>query len=143
MLRLKQTIQQSNDNMQQQHRDPAAKRKEKKVVDCCTSLIDKLTEEEKKQKENKERVMARLTQERDGWFLCRSAKLAKTETITQFLQLCLFPRCVFTSIDALFCARFVQVCLSLSLSSSGPRPQHGHVLRNKMEKGFTPDFGIA
>jgi len=93
----------------QQHRDPAARRKEKKVVDCCTSLIDKLTEEEKKQKDNKERIMARLTQERDGWFLCRSAKLAKTETITQFLQLCLFPRCVFTSIDALFCARFVQV----------------------------------
>jgi len=112
VVRLRQAIQQSNDNMQQ-HRDPAARRKEKKVVDCCTSLIDKLIEEEKKQKDNKERIMARLTQERDGWFLCRSAKLAKTETITQFLQLCLFPRCVFTSIDALFCARFVQVMHNL------------------------------
>lgn len=71
--------------------------------------VEKLSDEERKLKEHTERVMARLTQERDGWFLCRSAKLAKTETITQFLQLCLFPRCVFTALDALFCARFVRV----------------------------------
>lgn len=103
--RLKLAIQQTNEN-----RDlPASKRK--KELDRCTALMDKLLEEEKKQKDHNERIMARLTQEKDGWFLCRAAKLAKTETITQFLQLCLFPRCVFTAIDALFCARFVQVLL--------------------------------
>jgi hypothetical protein len=101
--RLKVAIQQTNEN-----RDlPASKRK--KELDRCTALMDKLLEEEKKQKDHNERIMARLTQEKDSWFLCRSAKLAKTETITQFLQLCLFPRCVFTATDALFCARFVQV----------------------------------
>lgn len=102
-MRLKVAMQQANDN-----RDlPASKRK--KEVDRCTALMEKLEEEERKQKEHTERVMARLVEEKDGWFLCRSAKLAKTETITQFLQLCLFPRCVFTAIDALFCAKFVQV----------------------------------
>lgn len=105
VFRLKQAIQQTNDNREL----PASKRK--KELDRCMALIEKLQEEEKKQKEHNDRVMARLTQEKDGWFLCRSAKLAKTETITQFLQLCLFPRCVFTATDALFCARFVQVIL--------------------------------
>ena len=110
--RLRQSIQQTNDN-----RDlPASKRK--KELDRCTALMEKLQEEEKKQKDHNERVMARLMQERDSWFPCRSLKLAKTETITQLLQLCLFPRCVFTSTDALFCARFVQVifCLFYLLS---------------------------
>ncbi|XP_046643816.1 THO complex subunit 2-like isoform X8 [Daphnia pulicaria] len=105
--RLKVAIQQTNEN-----RDlPASKRK--KELDRCTALMDKLLEEEKKQKDHNERIMARLTQEKDSWFLCRSAKLAKTETITQFLQLCLFPRCVFTATDALFCARFVQLMHNL------------------------------
>ena len=53
--------------------------------------------------------MARLKAEKDTWFLSRSAKLAKNETITTFLQLFLFPRCIFTAIDAIYCAKFVQV----------------------------------
>jgi THO complex subunit 2 len=101
--RLRLAIAQLNENREL----PPSKRK--KEQDRCAALIDKMVDEERKQKEHTERVMARLTQERDGWFLCRSAKLAKTETITQFLQLCLFPRCVFTALDALFCARFVRV----------------------------------
>ena len=34
-------------------------------------------------------------------------EVAKNRTITQFLQLCVFPRCRFTTLDALYCARFV------------------------------------
>lgn len=33
----------------------------------------------------------------------------KNETITKFLQLCIFPRCVFSAIDAVYCARFVEL----------------------------------
>ena len=33
----------------------------------------------------------------------------KNETITQFLQFCLFPRCIFTSSDAIYAAKFVSV----------------------------------
>ena len=79
--------------------------------------------------------MARLRQEKDAWFLSRSARFAhvqiidfnknrlnktinrdmllsrsaKNETITQFLQFCLFPRCIFTSSDAIYAAKFVSV----------------------------------
>ena len=77
------------------------------------SLMEKLVDEQKRQKEHVERVMARLRAEKDSWFLSRSAKLAKNETITTFLQLFLFPRCIFTAIDAIYCAKFVQVIHSL------------------------------
>ena len=87
-------------------------------------------------REHVERVMARLRQEKDAWFLSRSARFfikfldtnlmqylsvlpsstnlpshrsAKNETITQFLQFCLFPRCIFTSSDAIYAAKFVSV----------------------------------
>ena len=55
----------------------------------------------------------RLRAEKDGWFFSRSPKMAKNETITAFLQLCLFPRCVFTASDAIYCAKFVQVIHNL------------------------------
>lgn len=54
--------------------------------------MDKLQDERKKQSEHVDKIMHRLNQEKDSWFLSRSAKSAKNETITQFLQLCLFPR---------------------------------------------------
>ena len=37
----------------------------------------------------------------------------KSETITQFLQLCMFPRCVFTASDAVYCAKFVHMLHNL------------------------------
>lgn len=89
--------------------------------------MDKLQDERKKQQEHVDKVLQRLQQQKDHWFLSRSAKSAKNETITQFLQLCLFPRylnfkiinlnsflqfdfynrCTFTALDALYCAKFV------------------------------------
>ena len=70
-------------------------------------------DEQKRQKDHVEKVMARLKREKDSWFFSRSAKLAKNETITTFLQLCLFPRCIFTANEAIYCAKFVQVIHSL------------------------------
>lgn len=71
--------------------------------------MEKLQEEEKKHKEHVERVMVRLKQEKDNWFLSRSAKTAKNETVTQFLQFCLFPRSIFTANDASYAAKFVKI----------------------------------
>ena len=48
--------------------------------------MEKLIEERKRQHDHVDRVMARLKAEKDTWFLSRSAKLAKNETITTFLQ---------------------------------------------------------
>ncbi|KAF7282444.1 hypothetical protein GWI33_002672 [Rhynchophorus ferrugineus] len=81
--------------------------KGKKEQERFQSLIEKLQDEKKKQSEHVEKVMFRLKQEKDSWFLSRTGKSAKTESITRFLQLCLFPRCTFTQIDAVYCAKFV------------------------------------
>ncbi|XP_077862660.1 THO complex subunit 2-like [Saccoglossus kowalevskii] len=80
---------------------PSKKRKEKEKYNL---LIDKLKDEEKKQQEHCQRVVARLKNEKDNWFQSRSTK---NETITQFLQLCIFPRCCFTASDSVYCAKFV------------------------------------
>jgi hypothetical protein len=37
----------------------------------------------------------------------------KNETITQFLQLCVFPRSCFTASDAIYCAEFIHILHSL------------------------------
>merc|ERR1719436_1249669 len=81
----------------------------KKEADRLQSLMERLQEEERRHREHVERVMARLRQEKDAWFLSRTARSAKNETITQFLQTCLFPRCIFTSSDAIYSAKFVSV----------------------------------
>lgn len=70
--------------------------------------MEKLQDEQKKQEEHVNKIKERLFQEKDNWFLTRSARSAKNDTITQFLQLCLFPRCTFTALDAIYCAKFVQ-----------------------------------
>ncbi|XP_014904985.1 THO complex subunit 2 isoform X1 [Poecilia latipinna] len=80
--------------------------KKKKEKERCTALQEKLQEEEKKQMEHVQRVLHRLKLEKDSWLLTKSTK---NETITKFLQLCLFPRCIFSSIDAVYCARFVEL----------------------------------
>ncbi|GAB6023947.1 THO complex subunit 2 [Chamberlinius hualienensis] len=84
--------------------------KKKKEIDRCKTLKDKLQEEEKKQLDHCDRILARLHSEKDSWFLSRSAK---NETITQFLQLCIFPRCVFTAMDAIYCSKFVRTIHNL------------------------------
>ncbi|KAL0176837.1 hypothetical protein M9458_029167, partial [Cirrhinus mrigala] len=101
--------------------------KKKKEKERCTALQDKLQEEEKKQLEHVQRVLHRLKLEKDNWLLARSLQCSKAlrvsltpvfslfsestknETITKFLQLCIFPRCVFSAIDAVYCARFVEL----------------------------------
>lgn len=61
--------------------------------------------------------MFRLQQEKDTWFLSRSSKYAKDETITQFMQLCLFPRCLFTAMDAIYCAHFLHMLHSFKTAN--------------------------
>uniref|UniRef100_A0A8C5WF72 THO complex subunit 2 n=1 Tax=Leptobrachium leishanense TaxID=445787 RepID=A0A8C5WF72_9ANUR len=80
--------------------------KKKKEKERCTALQEKLQEEEKKQFEHVGRVLQRMKLEKDNWLLARSTK---NETITKFLQLCIFPRCIFSAIDAVYCARFVEL----------------------------------
>jgi THO complex subunit 2 len=64
--RLKVAIQQTDEN-----RD-LPDSKQKKELGRCTALINNLLAEEKKQKDHNERIMARLAQEKDSWFLLTS-----------------------------------------------------------------------
>lgn len=66
--------------------------KSRKEQERYIALIEKLQDERKKQQEHVDKIKHRLNYEKDQWFLSRSVKSAKNETITQFLQLCLFPR---------------------------------------------------
>ncbi|XP_044176473.1 THO complex subunit 2-like isoform X1 [Acropora millepora] len=84
--------------------------KKKKEKERCSLLAEKLKEELRQQEEHNQRVMASLKNERDSWL---PAKATKSETITQFLQLCMFPRCVFTASDAVYCAKFVHMLHNL------------------------------
>ena len=92
-----------------ENRDLNASRK-KREKERLNSMIEKMSDEQRKQKKHVEMVMARLKEETDSWFFTRSRK---NETITSFLQLCLFPRCIFTASDAVFCAKFVHIVHSL------------------------------
>lgn len=64
-------------------------------------------EERRRQQAHVGRVRARLSAAASSWFPTRAARSAKNETVTRLMQLCLFPRCVFTAHDALYCAQFV------------------------------------
>merc|ERR1719411_1960780 len=83
--------------------------RKKKEKERINTMIEKMLDEQRRQKDHVEKVMARLKAEKDTWFLSRSVKLARNETITTFLQLFLFPRCIFTANEAIYCAKFVQV----------------------------------
>jgi len=98
----KQAMQTSEDDL------PSSKRK--KEQERSMALIEKLQEERQRQEDNHRLVMARLRQEKDTWF---SARVTKNRTITQILQLCVFPRCRFTASDAIFCAKFIYMLHSL------------------------------
>ncbi|XP_033174015.1 THO complex subunit 2 isoform X2 [Drosophila mauritiana] len=91
--------------------------KNKKEQERYIALMEKLNDERKKQHEHVDKILQRLQEQKDSWFLLRSAKSAKNDTITQFLQLCLFPRCTFTALDALYCAKFVHAIHNLKTSN--------------------------
>ncbi|XP_030383564.1 THO complex subunit 2 [Scaptodrosophila lebanonensis] len=91
--------------------------KNKKEQERYIALMEKLNDERKKQHEHVDKISQRLQEQKDSWFLLRSAKSAKNDTITQFLQLCLFPRCTFTALDALYCAKFVHTIHNLKTSN--------------------------
>lgn len=90
---------------------PARKKKDK---ERCAALIDRLQEEQRKQEEHVAHVMTRLRQDKDSWFISHTLK---NDTITQFLQLCLFPRCRFSPMDAIYCAHFVHTLHKLKTSN--------------------------
>jgi len=91
------------------HADPdqkAAALKRKKDKERCITNQDKLKLELQEQTAHHKLVMVRLKESNRGWFSEKGRSGA--ESINHFLQACVFPRCVFTPGDAVYCAKFVQ-----------------------------------
>lgn len=85
----------------------------KKELERLQVFSEKLQEEKKKQQDHVEKILELLDGEKSNWFPVKAIKGAKNETIPQFLQLCLFPRCTFTALDAIYCAKFVNIIHNL------------------------------
>lgn len=81
--------------------------KKKREIDRLENLIERLSCEQSAREQHVLRVRAWLMSERDNWFQTRLA--TKTDTITQFLQLCIYPRVYFTAADAIYAAQFMHV----------------------------------
>ena len=75
-------------------------------------MIEKLGKEQAKQQEHQKHVFSRLQRQCQNWF---PARTTKNDAITTFLRLCLFPRCIFSPLDATYCARMVQLIHELRI----------------------------
>lgn len=86
--------------------------KRKREKERLETMIEKLGKEQAKQQEHQKHVFSRLQRQCQNWF---PARTTKNDAITTFLRLCLFPRCIFSPLDATYCARMVQLIHELRI----------------------------
>ncbi|XP_058108394.1 THO complex subunit 2 isoform X2 [Magnolia sinica] len=84
--------------------------KRKKEKERIQELLDRLTGELQKHEENVASVRQRLAREKDKWL---SSCPDTLKINMEFLQRCIFPRCIFSMPDAVYCAMFVHTLHSL------------------------------
>ncbi|CDS40944.1 tho complex subunit 2 [Echinococcus multilocularis] len=81
--------------------------KKRREKERCQTLMNRLSKEQDARRVHVDRIRAWLLSERDTWFQTMSA--TKTDTITQFLQFCVYPRVFYTASDAVYAAQFIHV----------------------------------
>ncbi|XP_072998778.1 THO complex subunit 2 [Typha latifolia] len=84
--------------------------KRKKDKERIQELLDRLIAEFQKQEQHVASVRRRLSHEKDKWL---SSCPDTLKINMEFLQRCIFPRCVFSMPDAVYCAMFVHTLHSL------------------------------
>ncbi|MCL7046579.1 hypothetical protein MKW94_030124 [Papaver nudicaule] len=84
--------------------------KRKKDKERIQELLDRLTYELHRHEEHVASVRQRLAREKDKWL---SSCLDTLKINMEFLQRCIFPRCIFSMPDAVYCAQFVHTLHSL------------------------------
>ncbi|CAO2828526.1 unnamed protein product [Amaranthus hypochondriacus] len=84
--------------------------KRKKDKERIQESLDRLMSELQKHEENVASVRRRLASEKDKWL---SSCLDTLKINMEFLQRCIFPRCIFSMPDAVYCAMFVHTLHSL------------------------------
>jgi THO complex subunit 2 len=76
----------------------------------CLDNISHLEKELNIQNENNKKVIARLKKEKDYWF----ANCTNIYNIISYLiQYCLYPRCLFSNIDSIYCSKFIKLMHNL------------------------------
>ena len=88
------------------------KRKKDKVK--IQEVLDRLSSEVEQQEQNAKAVHHRLIHEKDSW-LTSCPDLIKVNI--EFLQRCIFPRCVVSMMDAIYCARHHRVPTTVYIST--------------------------
>ncbi|KAG0493290.1 hypothetical protein HPP92_004284 [Vanilla planifolia] len=84
--------------------------KRKKDKERIQELVDKITSELQKHEQHVASVQHRLSHEKDKWL---SSCPDTLKINMEFLQRCIFPRCIFSMPDAVYCAKFVHMLHSL------------------------------
>ncbi|ONK75341.1 uncharacterized protein A4U43_C03F15830 [Asparagus officinalis] len=84
--------------------------KRKKDKERIQDLLDKLTSELQKHEQHVASVSQRLSREKDKWL---SSCPDTLKINMEFLQRCIFPRCIFSMADAVYSAMFVHTLHSL------------------------------
>ncbi|ORX92450.1 hypothetical protein K493DRAFT_303320 [Basidiobolus meristosporus CBS 931.73] len=88
--------------------------RKKKEKEKAQFIIDKLDRELGAQIANYEKTMARLSVEKDFWFIGCSNRY---DIITQLIQYCVHPRCLFSANDAMFAAKFIKLMHSIGTAN--------------------------
>ncbi|PKU66197.1 hypothetical protein MA16_Dca009571 [Dendrobium catenatum] len=84
--------------------------KRKKDKERIQELLDRLASELQKHEQHVASVHHRLRREKDKWL---SSCPDTLKINMEFLQRCIFPRCIFSMPDAVYCAKFVHMLHSL------------------------------
>ena len=84
--------------------------KRKKDKERIQEVLDRLSSELQKQEQNVAAVHQRVVREKDSWLTSCPDSL---KINMEFLQRCIFPRCVLSMPDAVYCAKFVHTLHSL------------------------------
>ncbi|XP_020090049.1 THO complex subunit 2 isoform X2 [Ananas comosus] len=84
--------------------------KRKKEKERIQEVLDRLINEFQKHEQHVSSVRLRLSREKDKWL---SSCPDTLKINMEFLQRCIFPRCVFSMPDAVYCAMFVHTLHSL------------------------------
>ncbi|EDQ84834.1 uncharacterized protein MONBRDRAFT_34529 [Monosiga brevicollis MX1] len=80
--------------------------KKRREIHHYEEVIAKLGAEKQRQTQHVEFVQHRLETEKDTWIPETGTRIS---WITQYMQTCVFPRCFFSAIDAIYCAKFAEM----------------------------------
>ncbi|KAI0984693.1 hypothetical protein GJ496_003231 [Pomphorhynchus laevis] len=78
-----------------------------------TNLIELLHKEEQQHKEHSIKFIESIEGQKHDWFP-KDVKV-RAEIITEFLNQCIYPRCLLSEIDSLFCAKFINLVHRLKI----------------------------